>query len=67
MLEKYINKKVEISEKMYSYSSTIEGKFNNGHLNKIIGTITAIDDNFIQLDNNTLVAIKFIYRIEVIN
>ena len=67
MLDKYINKKVEIAEKMFSYSSTIEGKLMNGPLNKTIGVITAVDDKFIEVDNNMLIAIDFIYRIKIIN
>jgi len=66
MLEKYLNKKVEIAEKYYTGASTLEGKWDNGHLNKSVGVITGIDDNFIELDHNTLIAIKFIYRIKLI-
>lgn len=66
MLNKYLNKKVEIAEKYYNGSSTIEGKLNNGNLNRTIGTITAIDENFIEVDNSILIAIRYIYRIKLI-
>ncbi len=64
LIEKFLNKKVCIAEKMFSYSSTLEG-FSNGR-NFIEGVVTNIDDDFIELDNEILIAIKFIYKIQVI-
>ncbi len=65
LLEKYLNKKVIISEKLYNFSSTLDGTMTNGR-NFVKGVITAIDNDYIELDNNTLITIKFIYRIQVI-
>lgn len=65
MLEKYLNKEVIIEEKLYEASSTLYFNRVAGamHQNKVEGIITAIDDEFIELDNKMLVARKFIYRI----
>ena len=65
MLEKYLNKEVIIEEKNYQFPSTVHV----GHMtglatqNEIEGTITAIDDEFIEIDNKMIIARKFIYRI----
>ena len=65
MLEKFLNKEVVIEEKLYATASTLSiSKFQAPtYQNKLEGIITAIDDEFIELDNNALVARKFIYRI----
>jgi len=66
MLEKYKNQKVEVAEKYYNGPSTTESRLVNGHLNKTVGVITGIDENFIELDNSILIAIKYIYRIRLV-
>ena len=67
MLEKYLNKEVIIEEKLYQYASTISGtgmaRMAVATQNRITGTITAIDDNFVELDHTELIARQFIYRI----
>ena len=67
MLEKYLNKEVIIEEKLYQYSSTISelgmAKMSIATQNRTEGTITAIDENFVELDNTMLISRKFIYRI----
>lgn len=60
MLEKFLNKEVKIEEKIYNAPST--------HLmatNEITGIMTAIYDDFIELDNTSLIAKQFIYRIRL--
>jgi len=69
MLEKYLNKKVVIEEKQFQFSSTLVGKTvttGMAALNKIEGIITAIDDEFIEIDNKMIIAKKFIYRIKLV-
>ena len=67
MLEKYLNKEVIIEEKLFNLSSTISrsgmAKMTLGTQNQISGLLTAMDDEFVELDNNILVARKYIYRI----
>ena len=53
MLEKFLNKKVEILYTTYNYR-VVES-----------GIITNIDENFIELDNNKVLQIKFICTIRV--
>ena len=66
MLEKYLNKEVIIEEKLYNIQSTRkEDKWFLETLNKISGTITAIDEDFVELDNTSLISRKFIYRISM--
>ena len=66
LINKYLNKEVEIAEKIYNSSSTLDGVLGSGYINKINGTITGIDENFIELDNSILISIKFIYRITLV-
>lgn len=61
MLEKYLNKEVIIEEKRYQISSTIQLKGTNN--NRIEGIITNIFGDFIELDNNSLINLKHVYRI----
>lgn len=61
MLDKYIGKSVEIYEKMYNGISLLKMRGN-----KITGMVTAIDNNFIELDNKILINIKHIYVITVL-
>lgn len=67
MLEKYLNKEVIIEEKQYNSISTISqmkmSKNAIGVLCRVEGIITAIDDEFVEVDNKMLIARKFIYRI----
>lgn len=67
MLEKYLNKKVIIEEKLFEYPSTLRMKMAPAITkNKTEGIITAIDDEFIEIDNKMIIAKKFIYRIELV-
>ena len=54
MLEKFKNKKVEIIYTSYA------------HFRMLKGIVTNIDENFIELDNNDLIAIKYILTIKSI-
>lgn len=67
MLEKFLNREVIIEEKLYQYASTISespmARMAVATQNRVSGTITAIDENFIELDHTSLIARKFIYRI----
>lgn len=53
----YLNKKVRIAEKRMADGGGIETS----------GTITRILDDFIELDNKTLVNLKYIYTIEILD
>ena len=65
-MNNYINKKVEISEKVFSSISSTS-KLNSG-FNTIVGTITNIYNNkFIELDNKLLISLDYIYKIEIID
>ena len=64
MLEKYLNKNVIIEEKLYGdLISTMASERGIYTKYRIEGIITAIDDEFIELDNKMIIARKFIYRI----
>ena len=67
MLEKYLNKEVIIEEKLYASVSTVVDtagkKINLLAVNRIEGMITDFDENFIELDNNSLINRTHIYRI----
>lgn len=67
MLEKYLNKQVIIEEKLYSCPSTISekgmSKMSYATQNTIKGIMTSYDEDFIELDNSTLISRKHIYRI----
>ena len=56
MLEKYLNKKIEVDYTNYAYPVGL----------KVKGVITEIDDNFIELDNEMIIAIRYIISIEEI-
>lgn len=58
MLEKFLNKKVCIEVALYT---TGKGFRANEYFK---GTITNIDKDFIELDNNLTIQIKFIVTIE---
>lgn len=59
MLEKFLNKDVLIN--IANYAITL-GNVSKGAYRK--GTVTAIDDNFIELDNDEVIAIKYITTIK---
>ena len=66
-MNNYLNKKVEIREKTFGGISSTNMPMNN-KFNTIIGTITNIYDNkFIELDNKILIALDYIYKIEIID
>jgi len=67
VLEKYLNKQIIVEEKLFHSASTIS---ENGMArmafavqNRICGILTGFDDNFIELDNSSLIERKYIYRI----
>lgn len=65
-MNNYLSKKVAIREKLFEYSST-NIPLNNKY-NTTIGVITNIYDNkFIELDNKILIAIDYIYKIEILD
>ena len=64
-MEKYIKKKVVIREKVFATVSSTNKPMNNKY-NTLIGVITdIIDIRFIELDGKKLVAIDYIYTIEI--
>ena len=54
MLEKFLNKRVQIVYSSYAYERMLKG------------IVTKIDENFIELDNDEVVAIKYIVTIKSI-
>ena len=54
MLEKFLNKKVIIMISKYAASDFIEKK----------GIVTELNDDFIELDNDEIIAIKYITSIK---
>ena len=66
-MNNYLNKKVEIREKVYGgVSSTIMPM--NSKCNTLVGIMTNIYDNkFIELDNKILLSIDYIYKIEIVD
>lgn len=66
-MNNYLNKKVEIREKIFSTTSSTNIPMNN-KFNTTIGIITNIYDNkFIELDNKVLIALDYIYKIEIMD
>lgn len=66
-MNNYLNKKVEIREKIFSTISSTNIPMNN-KFNTTIGVITNIYDNkFIELDNKVLIALDYIYKIEIMD
>ena len=65
-MNNYLNKKVEIREKVFGgMSSTFLTMYRKA--NVVVGTITNIYDNkFIELDNKILISIDYIYKIEIV-
>lgn len=66
MLKKFLNKKVLIC--IASYASAAEKIVMGPNLAAFQrqGTVTDVDDNFVELDNNELVAIKYIATIKAV-
>ena len=60
----YLNKKVRIVEKRMSDGPSSIDRMKFCYL---VGTITRILDDFIELDNKTLVNLKYIYTIEILD
>lgn len=58
MLEKYLNKEIIVEEKLFDSASTFKVSGN-----KIYGILTGYDEDFIELDNNSLIERNHIYRI----
>ena len=64
-MKNYLNKKVEIREKVFGVSSSTYKQYN---YNALVGIITNIYDNkFIELDNKILLALDYSYKIEIVN
>ena len=60
MLEKYLNKKVKIyATSMYNTAM--------GTISRVsrVGVVTDVDDKFIELDNNSVIAINYIVSIDL--
>lgn len=65
-MDKYLNKKVMIYEKLFDSLSSDSKKI-TWNYNVCIGIITdVIDNKFIELDNKVLISIDYIYRIEIV-
>ena len=62
MLKNYLNCKVRIGVSEYAYALLNR----SARLFYYDGTITDVDDEFIQLDNNILIAINYITYVEKI-
>ena len=65
MLEKFLNKNVELTVATNG-SSTKYRLVRSGDSFYKKGTVTKLDDNFIELDNNMVIQIKYIIAIEAI-
>ena len=66
-MDKYLNKKVEKKKKIFGAASSTYFLIQE-NINKTVGIITNIYDNkFIELDNKILIAIDFIYKIEILD
>ena len=68
MLEKFMNKKVRIITTTYGSIVSRERKQLKCYAQEYIieGTVTNIDSNFIEIDNNLTIQIKYIISIESI-
>ena len=61
-MNKYLNKKIEVCEKAFEASSNVK------KTNRLVGIITNIYDNkFIELDNKILIALDYIYKMEIVD
>lgn len=67
MLEKFLNKKVLICIANYAAATEVMASMKNPYAPlQRKGTVTNIDNNFIELDNNEVIAIKYITTIKEI-
>lgn len=65
MPDKYFNKKIEVTEKVYADNgSSMDFK---GSYNKTVGILTNVYSEHIELDNKILIATKYIYKIEIVD
>ena len=66
MLEKFLNEKVEICLAEYAKGIDHIAMGVKGILEQCVrkGTVTRIDENIIELDNNVVIAIKYIVTIK---
>lgn len=69
MLEKYLNKEIIVEEKLFNSASTISeygmARMTPAWQNRIYGILTGYDEDFIELDNNSLIERNHIYRIRL--
>ena len=65
MLKKLLGQKVNVGISSYAYSVPASGVF--GAFTTKIGIVTDIDDNFIEIDDKTIIAIKTITYIQTIS
>lgn len=69
MLEKYLNKEIIVEEKLFNSASTISeygmSRMSPSVQNRIYGVLTGYDEDFIELDNNSLIERNHIYRIRL--
>ena len=67
-MDNYLNKKVEIREKVFGGITSTSYGLGGSAANKIVGVITHIyAGKFIELDNKILIAIDYIYKIEIVD
>ena len=64
-MKDYLNKKVVVYEKLYGVASSTDLPVKRNRLNGILTNI--YDDRFIELDNKILIAIDYIYKIEIVD
>ena len=66
-MNKYLNKKVAVYEKVYDVLSSVNKKV-TWNYNVTEGVVTGfIDNKFIELDNKMLLSLDYIYKIEIID
>lgn len=69
MLEKYLNKEIIVEEKLFNSASTVSecgiSRMSPALRNRIYGILTGYDEDFIELDNNSLIERNHIYRIRL--
>lgn len=66
-MDKYLNKKVNVYEKLYNVLSSDSKKI-TWNYNICTGIITdVIDNRFIELDNRILISLDHIFRIEKVD
>ena len=66
-MDNYINKKVQIWEKLFDEFSSVDKRITRNY-NIIIGIITNIyDKKIVELDNKILLNLDYIYKIEIVD